>query len=68
MHKESTGQTMSQVMTPFQQQFGKPCLCRATLSLWEKKFSFQVNVHFPAAPYLEMFFGAKLNPHYMLEM
>jgi len=23
-------------MTPFQQQFGKPCLCRATLSVWEK--------------------------------
>jgi len=36
MHKDSTGQTMNQVMTPFQQQFGKPCLCRATVSLWEK--------------------------------
>jgi len=30
------------------------------------KFSFQVNVHFTAAPYLEMFFGAKPNPRYML--
>ena len=27
---------MNQVMAPFQQQFGKPCLCRATLSFWEK--------------------------------
>ena len=27
---------MNQVMTPFQQQFGEPCLCRATLSVWEK--------------------------------
>jgi len=27
---------MNQVMTPIQQQFGKPCLCRATLSVWEK--------------------------------
>ena len=35
MHKDSTVQ-MNQVMTPFQQQFGKPCLCRATLSVWEK--------------------------------
>ena len=26
---------MNQVMTPFQQQFGKPCLCRAILSVWE---------------------------------
>jgi len=31
-------------------------------------FSFQMNVQFTAAPYLEMFFGAKQNPHYMLEM
>jgi len=36
MHKDSTGQMMNQVMTPFQQQFGKPCQCRATLSVWEK--------------------------------
>jgi len=36
MHEDSRGQTMNQVMTPFQQQFGKPCLCRATLSVWEK--------------------------------
>jgi len=36
MHEESTDQMMNQVMTPFQQQFGKPCLCRATLSVWEK--------------------------------
>jgi len=27
---------MNQVITPFQQRFGKPCLCRATLSVWEK--------------------------------
>jgi hypothetical protein len=27
---------MNRVMTPFQQWFGKPCLCRATLSVWEK--------------------------------
>jgi len=33
MHKDSTGQTMNQVMTPFQQQFGKQCLYRATLSV-----------------------------------
>ena len=36
MHKGSTGQMMNQVMTPLQQRFGKPCLCRATLSVWEK--------------------------------
>ena len=36
MYKDSTGQMMNQVMTPFQQQFGKPCQCRATLSVWEK--------------------------------
>jgi len=38
MHKDSTGQMMNQVMTPFQQRFGKPYLCRATLSVWEKVF------------------------------
>jgi len=38
MHKDSTGQTMNQVMTPFQQRFGKPCLCGATLSVWEKVY------------------------------
>ena len=27
---------MNQVMTPFQQWFGKPCMCRATLSVWQK--------------------------------
>ena len=27
---------MNQVITPFQQRCGKPCLCRATLSVWEK--------------------------------
>ena len=27
---------MNQLMTPFQQRFGKPCLRRATLSFWEK--------------------------------
>jgi len=32
------------------------------------KFAFQMNVQFTAAPYLEMFFGAKQNPRYMLEM
>jgi len=26
----------NQVMTPFQQRFGKPCLCWTTLSVWEK--------------------------------
>jgi len=36
MHKDSIGQTMNQVMTSFQQQFGKPCLCWTTLSVWEK--------------------------------
>ena len=36
MYKDSTSQTMNQVMTPFQQRFGNPCLCGATLSLWEK--------------------------------
>jgi len=36
MLKDSTGQMMNQVMTLFQQWFGKPCLCRATLSVWEK--------------------------------
>ena len=36
MHKDSTGQMMNQVMTPFQQRFGEPCLSRATLSVWEK--------------------------------
>ena len=35
MHKDSTSQTMNQVMTPFQQRIGKPCLCRASLSVWE---------------------------------
>jgi len=30
--------------------------------------SFQMNVQFTAASYLEMFFGAKQIPHYMLEM
>ena len=38
MHKDSTGQTMNQVMTPFQQRFVKPCLCGATLSVWEKVY------------------------------
>jgi len=32
------------------------------------KFSFHMNVQFIAAPYLEMFFGAKQNPCYTLEM
>jgi len=32
------------------------------------KFSFQMNVQFTATPYREMFFGAKQNPCYMLEM
>ena len=27
---------MNQLITPFGQLFGKPCLCRATLSVWEK--------------------------------
>jgi len=36
MHKDSTGWTMNQVMTPFQQRFEKPCLYTATLSVWEK--------------------------------
>ena len=36
MHKDSTGQTTNQVMIPLQQRFGKPCLCRATLSVWKK--------------------------------
>ena len=36
MHQDSTGHTMNQVMRPFQQWFGKPCLCWATLSVWEK--------------------------------
>jgi len=36
MHKDSTGQLMNQVMAPFQQRFGKPCLYRATLSVWKK--------------------------------
>jgi len=27
---------MNQVMTPYQQRFGNPYLCRATLSLWKK--------------------------------
>ena len=36
MHKDSTGQMMNQVITPFQQRFGMPCLLRATLSVWEK--------------------------------
>jgi len=31
-------------------------------------FSFQMNVKFTAAPYLEMFFGAKQNPLYTREM
>ena len=35
-HKDSTGQTMNQVMTPFQQWFGKPCLCGATISVGKK--------------------------------
>ena len=38
MHKDTTGQTMNQVMTPFRQRFGKPCVCRANLSVWEKMF------------------------------
>ncbi len=36
MHRDITDRVMNQVMTPFQQQFGKPCLCRATLSVCEK--------------------------------
>ena len=32
------------------------------------KFSFQMNVWFTSAPYLEMFSEAKQNAHYMLEM
>jgi len=40
--------------------FWQPCLMG--------KFSFQMNVQFTAAPYLEMFFGAKQNLRYTLEM
>ena len=36
MHKENKDHTMNRVMTPFQQQFGKPCLCTSTLSVWKK--------------------------------
>jgi len=36
MHKDSTCQMMNQVITHFQQWFGKPCLCRATVSVWGK--------------------------------
>ena len=36
MLKDSTGQTMNQVMTPYQQWFGNPYLYRATLSVWKK--------------------------------
>jgi len=32
------------------------------------KFSFQINLHFTAAPYLEMFFGVEQNHPYALEM
>jgi len=32
------------------------------------KLSFQMNVQFTAAPYLEMFYGAKQNPSYTLEI
>jgi len=141
MLKDSTGQTMNQVMTPCQQRFRNPYLYRATLSVWKKvclcrgiwrillravdqcpkrwpalwlplslndhhrrdlvmklfwpsviltweyvtkyvlccwndfwqpcrmgKFYFQMNMQFTADPYLEMFFGAKQNPRYTLEM
>ena len=44
MHKDSTDQTMKQVMTPFQQRFGKSCLCRATLSVWRKSVFMQRNM------------------------
>jgi len=36
MHKDSTGQSMNQVMTPFQQRFGKRYLCRATFLCGKK--------------------------------
>jgi len=36
MLKDSTGQTMNQVMTPYQQRFGNPYQCRATLFSVEK--------------------------------
>jgi len=36
IHKDSTSQMMNKVRTPFQQRFGKPCLCMATLSVFEK--------------------------------
>jgi len=32
------------------------------------KFSFQMNVQFTAAPYFDMFFEAKQNPCYTLEI
>ena len=36
MHKDGIDQTMNQVMTPSQQQFEKPFLCTASLSVWKK--------------------------------
>ena len=36
MREGITGQTMNQVMTPFQQQFGKACLCRTIFQCGKK--------------------------------
>ena len=41
MHKGSTDQTMNQVMTPFQQQFGKPCLQSNSFSVGESVFMYR---------------------------